>query len=786
MVFAIKEINENPAVLPNITLGFKIYDCCYSEIRALEGTFWLLSQWQSKDAKSSCGIRSLPSAILGALPSKSSLPMARILGIFRYPQISYGSGNPSLSDKTQFPSFFRTVPNDKFQPIAVAQLTKYFGWKWIGILASENEVGEIGSQALKREIISRGSCIAFLETLPIHNFKWKIPHLIDIIKRSSSKVIVLYSTIEPLIPLLDEVTLEGITGKVWIGTTTWTISSDFSQQELLKTLNGSLGIALQRGEIPGFRDFLYSIHPFKFPDGIFFTEFWETAFGCQWPKVNFTESGSGSKVKVCTGMEKVDEIDNSLFDTYIFRYTYSSYIATHSLGHALHNMLSCHSKELPSANVSCSNINDILPWQVIHYLKRVHFKTTTGHDVYFNENGDIPASYDILNWQLFPNGTSRYYNVGKFDSVGYPEGDIKINENTIWWNGETPEVPQSVCSENCVPGYRKATRQGEPICCFDCIVCSKGEIANQTGEKSCLKCPKELKPNDQRVKCIQKLSEVLSYEDSLGAALAAVNCVFTGITANILCVFVRNKETPIVKANNRGLSYILLFSLMLCFLCALIFIGQPTGLTCLLRQAAFGLVFSVAISCILAKTVIVIIAFRATQPGSNLRKWLGIRLPSSVVFGCTLIQILICSGWLLLSPPFPESDMESGEGTITLQCNDGSVTAFWSMLGYMGLLATISLVVAFLARNLPDNFNDARYITFSMLVFASVWLSFIPAYLSTKGRYPVAVEVFAILASSAGMLICIFFPKCYIILLRPHLNSRSQGMGSAKLINKKY
>ncbi|XP_043932158.1 vomeronasal type-2 receptor 1-like [Protopterus annectens] len=953
-VFAFREINENPYVLPNITLGFKIYDCCYSEIRALEGTIFLLSKQEDQNKKSSCATRTRPSAILGAVASKSSLPVARILGVFRYPQMSYGSVHPLLSDKSQFPSFFRTVPNDKLQPVGIAQLVKYFDWKWIGILASENDLGETGSQALKRNIISSGSCVAFLENLPMYNIRWKMPYIIDIIKKSSAKVIILYSTIEPLIPLFDEISFQGITEKVWIGTTSLTISSDFSKQEILKTLNGSLGFGMRRGEIPGFKDFLYSIHPNTFPDDIFITEFWENAFGCHWPKGNSNESRLRSEIKTCTGTEKVEEINKSLFDVNNFRFTYSSYIATHSLAYALDSMLSCNFKDQLLVNVTCGSIHELLPWKevkrlrssktlqeqpkepikqktdgtlqvdelksallplqsaiqelsgkmnsfgssinkiadglelaegrsktneieierlkeelktkdktiydiqakivdlearsrrnnliirglsekyeshnlletiaqifnnllherspsakyiierahralrkwqthsiprpiyvkmlnhqdLVHYLKKVHFITTAGHEIYFDDNGDIPTSYDILNWQMFPNGTGRYYQVGRFYTSDHPGGIIDIDDHAVWWNENTSEVPHSVCSENCPPGHRKATRQGEPICCFDCIMCSKGEIANQTGEKSCLKCSKELWSNDRREKCIQKLTEVLAYEEPLGSTLAAINCAFSVITISIFFIFMKNQETPIVRANNRELSFILLLTLMMCFLCSLIFIGNPTRLTCLLRQTAFGVVFSLAISCILAKTIIVIIAFKATQPGSNLRKWLGMRLPSSVVSGCTLIQLFICGGWMFFSPSFPESNMESGEGTITLQCNDGSVTAFWSMLGYMGLLATVSLIIAFLARNLPDNFNDAKFITFSMLVFASVWLSFIPAYLSTKGKYSVAVEVFAIMASSAGMLICIFFPKCYIILLRPDLNSKDKLMGS--------
>ncbi|XP_043944860.1 extracellular calcium-sensing receptor-like [Protopterus annectens] len=785
IAFATREINDIPDLLPNVTLGFKIYDSCYSEVRAIMGTMSLLTGLGEPVANYRCGLSSLLPAIIGDSPSASSVPMARLLGVYKYPQISYGSTVNLLSDKQQFPSFLRTAPNSDFQAVVITYLLTYFKWTWIGILASDNEFGREGSQQVIKEVRATGACIDFMEILPAHNSVSKLLQITEIIKASEANVIVIYATQQYPLPLMKELSMQNVSGKVWIALSSWIISPVFSNKEIIKTLNGTIGFESHQGGIPGYRDYLYSLHPSKFIDDIFIKLFWETAFNCKWPLDDIDTTSLNESVKagksICTGKEKVETIDVALFDVYSFRKTYCTYNAVYALVHGLHNLLMCRPGDGPFQNKTCAVIYHFQPWQLLHYVRNVHFINTDNEEIYFDSNGDPPAVYDILNWQAFPDGSSQYVQVGLFDSKAPKEQKIIINVSAILWNHGERQAPASVCSNSCLPGYRKAAQRGKAICCFDCVPCSKGEITNQSDASSCTLCSEEEWSNEKHNKCFPKSKEVLSYEDPLGAALAAVTVVCAIMTAITLCIFIKYRETPIVKANNRGLSYFLLVAIMLCFLCSLIFLGYPVRISCMLRQTAFGIIFSMCISCILAKTFTVVIAFSATHPNSHLRKWLGSGTPNFIIIIiCILIQVMICLAWLISSPPFPEVNMKSSNEKIVIGCNEGSIVAFYALLGYLGLLASVSFVTAFIARRLPGTFNEAKCITFSMLVFVSVWLSFIPAYLSTQGKYMVAVEIFAILSSSAGLLGSIFFPKCFIILLQPQKNTKEYLKGKEK------
>ncbi|XP_041920265.1 extracellular calcium-sensing receptor-like [Alosa sapidissima] len=774
MVFTIEEINRSPILLPNLTLGYLAFDTCLQEQTTVGAALAMMTGQEAAVWGSSCtGSPQVP-IIIGDARSSGSLAVARTLGIFDIPMVSYFASCACLSDRQKYPNFFRTVPSDAFQAKELAHLLQLLGWAWIGVVFGDDDYGHYGVQLLLKELQGSNVCVAFSQVIPKAHNPQRIRHIVETIRLSTARVVVIFAITNDAQVILEEVVRQNISDRQWIGTEGWVTSPDISTPQNLPSLVGTLGFALRKAQIPGLGSFLTSIKPAGSRTEPFVREFWETLFECSLEG----NSSSGDNRPRCTGTESVEKKANSYSDVTQLGVSYNVYKAVYAVAHAIQDMLACPPGQGPFQNGTCPNVNKIAPKQLLHYLKKVNFTTPLGDTVNFDMNGDPSASYDIINWHIGDGGKAEFVKVGQYDSSRGPGQKLQLDiAKVVWGGGWTSKIPVSVCSTPCTPGTRKALQKGRPVCCFDCVQCPDGEISNETGATECITCPEHFWSNDQRTECVLKQEEFLSFVETMGIVLTALSISGALLTSAVLVTFIRHRDTPLVRANNSELSFLLLLSLILCFLCAMSFIGRPLAWSCMLRHTLFGVTFVVCISCILSKTVVVLVAFRATLPGSNLMRYFGPAQQRIGICVCTLIQVLVCVLWLTLDPPLPSQNKATiRSATVVLECAAHSLAGFAALLGYIGLLATVCFLLAFFARRLPDNFNEAKFITFSMLIFCAVWIAFVPAYVSSPGKYTVAVEIFAILASSYGLLLCIFAPKCYIILFQPQKNTKKSMM----------
>ncbi|XP_074535464.1 extracellular calcium-sensing receptor-like [Halichoeres trimaculatus] len=774
MMFAIEEINNSSDLLPGVTLGYRIFDSCPSIPLSIRASLNLMNRYES--GKEKCKKLSYVHAVIGETTSTSTIGIARTMGPFHIPVISHSATCACLSNRRDYPSFFRTIPSDIYQSRALAKLVKHFGWTWVGAIRTNSDYGNGGMATFLEAAEKEGVCVEY--SLAIYRTdprKWFL-EVVDIIKKSTSKVIVAFADGTDLDILIKELHAQNVTGLQWVGSEGWITYRYIASAVNYAVVQGAVGFAALNAHIPGLQEFLADSRPSTALGDQGLVELWETVFSCTLnPKAETEAQGS---VAACTGKESLRDTNTRFTDVSDASLMNNVYKATYAVAHALHMLFTCKEGHGPFENKTCADTENIQPWEVLQYLTQVNFTTKIGENVHFDELGDPAARYALVNWQMDETGYILFETIGYYDA-SQPEGqqfEMKAGVNAIW-AGNHLKVPRSVCSESCLPGTRRAFVKGKPFCCFDCITCADGEFSNSTNAGECDKCPPEYKSNEARNKCDLKAIEFLTFRELMGILLVTFSVFGACLAMTIALIFFHYRQTPIVRANNSELSFLLLFSLTLCFLCSLTFIGRPSEWSCMLRHTAFGITFVLCISCILGKTIVVLMAFRATLPGSNVMKWFGPAQQRLSVLGFTSIQVLICILWLTINPPFPFKNMKHYKNKIILECALGSPIGFWAVLGYIGLLAVLCFLLAFLARKLPDNFNEAKFITFSMLIFCAVWITFIPAYASSPGKFTVAVEIFAILASSYGMLFCIFLPKCYIILLKPENNTRKHLMG---------
>ncbi|XP_028719171.1 vomeronasal type-2 receptor 116-like isoform X2 [Peromyscus leucopus] len=760
LTFSMDEVNRNPDLLPNMSLVFELLEC--GSMNMSELIKRINFGEEIKDYYPNYVCKGEPGCIV--LLTGPDYETSAIFGTFIDPSISqqilqltYGPFHTILSDHEKFPYLYQMAPKDTALPLAMVSLILHFNWNWIGVAISDNDQGTQFLSLLRTEMQKNTICFSFVCMIPTKALTYisRAEVYYNQIITSSANVVIIYGDIDSTLAVSFKMWESLGIHRIFLTTSQWDVTTS-KRDSTIGSSHGILAFTHHHSEISGFKTFIQTLNPLKYTDEYLARLGWMN-FNCEVP------ASKCKTLKHCSSNASLQFLMEQTIDMAFSDDTYDLYNAVYTVVHVIHEMLLQQVYNGNEHHGNCLKLHS--------FLRKTHFTNPVGEKVNMIQRENLQAEYDIFQIWNFPNGFEVKVKIGEF-SPYFPHGqELHLYEDVIEWATGSRQMPPSVCSADCGPGFRKFLQKGISACCFDCIPCPENEVSNETNVEKCVRCPEDQYGNREQNQCIPKSVVFLSYEDHLGKTLASIALCFSAFTVLVLVVFVKHHDTPLVKANNQNLSYILLISLMFCFLCPLLFIGHPSSATCILQQITFGVVFTVAISTVLAKTVTVLLAFIVIAPGRRMRFFMISRAPNYIIAICTLIQIIVCAIWLLVSPPSIDIDAHSEYGQIIIVCNKGSVTAFYCVLGYHGFLAFTSFIVAFLARNLPDKFNEAKLLTFSMLLFCSVWITFLPVYHSTKGKVMVVVEVFSILSSSAGLLGCIFIPKCYIILFRPERNS---------------
>ena len=78
---------------------------------------------------------------------------------------------------------------------------------------------------------------------------------------------------------------------------------------------------------------------------------------------------------------------------------------------------------------------NVCSFKLLQHLSQVNFTTQLGENFLFH-GGDIPAVYDLVNWQEAPNGVLKYITIGRVEG-----SQLHLEDSAIWWATGSQVIP---------------------------------------------------------------------------------------------------------------------------------------------------------------------------------------------------------------------------------------------------------------------------------------------------------------------------------------------------------
>ncbi|XP_070781968.1 G-protein coupled receptor family C group 6 member A-like isoform X2 [Enoplosus armatus] len=748
MVQAVEDVNKRQE-LGNLTLGYCILDSCSDVTTALRNT---LSFRRNEGVEQ-------PSppvlAVIGGYYSETSIAVTRQLNLEYIPQISYGATSGLLSDKTRFPSFMRTVPEDDHQALAITNILKIHQWTWVGVVTTDGDYGRYAIERLQQHAVDHNICFAFTSILPDvlgddalkDHTKATVK---SITENANVKVIVSFAKHYHMMYLFRSLLKDPRgRGKVWVASDNWSQSANVLGNWSLSDVGTIFGTTLKSGNPTRFKQYLSNldVNPDHHKNNAFLSA--------------FLKNQHQQRVKRDEPVMPNDTATEVLMKMIYPYAVYSVELAVRAIAQAVADLC---------VNRDCKTSQRLQPLELRGALRKAKFHMD-GKNYSFDNRGDLNSGYDVILWrQSSPTFVDVHYIVARY-SIENKELTFVSQKTYQDVHSVTGQVI-SRCSRSCTPGFRKQSSQGQPVCCYECHPCPRDYFSNTSDSTKCHQCNTETHfSNNGSAKCLSKTPVFLTWNDKYHKTLLAFTALGALLTLVVGIIFLARWNTPVVRASVGPICILLLLSLLGTFVSVILFGGKPKHWQCQARQVLFGLSFTLCVSCIMVKSFKIILAFEFDPSVRRVLKKLY--QPYIIIAVCLSGQVLICALWLALKSPRPKWEKLKNREERLFHCNETSFPAFGAMLGYIGVLALICFGVAFKGRNLPHSYNDAKFITFSMLIYFICWIIFGPVYVTVTGRYLPAVEMGVILISAYGILFCQFFTKCYIILFKQEANTES-------------
>ncbi|XP_062046339.1 taste receptor type 1 member 1 [Lepus europaeus] len=750
--FGIEEINNSTTLLPNVTLGYELYDVC-SDSANVYATLRVLSRLGTDHVEIQENLQYHSPrvvAVIGPDNTRHATTAAALLGPFLVPLISYEASSTMLSVRRQYPSFLRTIPSDKHQVEIMVEIIQSFQWVWISLVSSDDSYGLRGVQALQELATPRGICIAHKAMVPssAQVGDERVQSILDHLVQSNTTVVVVFSNRHVAWVFFKSVVLAKLTGKVWIASGDWAISTHITSVPGIRGIGMVLGVAIQQRLVPGLREFeeayarAHKVAPRPCLRG-------------SWCSAN----------QLCQDCQAFTEHTTPALGAFSMSAAYNAYQAVYAVAHGLHQLLGC-------ASGACSK-RQFYPWQLLEQIRKVNFLLHEDR-VMFTDVGDPLGGYDVIAWDWSgPEWTFRVIGSSLRSPV-----HLDINKTKIQWDTKDNKVPQSVCSSDCLDGHQRVVVSVHH-CCFQCVPCEAGTFLNRSDLHSCQPCGKEEWAPPGSHTCFPRAVVVLTWHEPIAWALLTANTLLLLLLLGTAGLCARHLHTPVVKSAGGRLCFLMLGSLAAGSCSLYGFFGEPTLPACVLRRAPFLLGSAIFLSCLTIRSFQLVIIFKfSTKVPSFYHTWVRNHGAGLFVLVSSAVQLLLCVIWLAVWTPLPTRNYQRYPHLVVLECTEANSPGFMLAFAYNVFLSVCAFACSYLGKELPENYNEAKCVTFSLLLNFVSWIIVFTMASVFQGKYLSALSVLTGLSSLGSLFGGYFLPKCYVVLCRPDLNSTEHFQAS--------